>query len=76
MELILKSNNKQSMAKILALAEKLNVIIEKKDIDNDENAREAIKNRILNFKSNGALPFGDAVEWQREQRQDGQLHFS
>lgn len=30
MELILKSNNEQSMAKILALAKKLNIVIEKK----------------------------------------------
>ncbi|SEM67841.1 hypothetical protein SAMN05216436_106186 [bacterium A37T11] len=33
MELILKTNNEQSLAKIVALAKKLHVIIEKKDTD-------------------------------------------
>jgi len=64
------------MAKILALAEKLNVSIEKKDIDTDNSAREVIKNRILNFKAKGALPFGDAADWEREQRQDRALPLS
>lgn len=76
MELILKSNNEQSIAKILALAKRLNVIIEKNTIDLDKNDREAIKYRILNFKSVSLPPFGDAAEWEREQRTDRDLPFS
>lgn len=63
------------MAKILALAEKLNVTIERKDTDTGESDREAIKHRILNFKSDTS-PFGDAAKWEREQRQDRELPFS
>ena len=33
MELILKSNNEDSLAKIIALAKKLNVVIEKKNTE-------------------------------------------
>jgi hypothetical protein len=73
MELILKSNNEQSMAKILTLAKKLNVIIEKKDIDAEKSVKEAIRNRILNFKAKSPSPFGDAAAWERDQRQDREL---
>ena len=76
MELILKSDNPHSLAKIIALAEKLNILVEKKDVLNDESGREKIKNRILNFKANGASPFGDAAQWEREQREDGAVSLS
>lgn len=76
MELILRSNNEQSIAKILALAKKLNVVIEKNDIAGVKSDREAIKQRILNFKSGGLSPFGDAANWEREQRADRELPFS
>ena len=68
MELILRSNNQQSIAKILALAKKLNVVVEQKDIDNEVVATETLKNQILNFKAQGPSPFGDAAQWEREQR--------
>lgn len=75
MEVILKSNNEEKIAKIIALARKLNIIIEKKDtiVKND---REAIRSRILNFRSNEPSPFGDGVEWERKQREDRELPFS
>jgi len=76
MELILKSNNEQKIAKILALAKKLNIIIEKKDKAIDQNEREAIKNRILNFKTDEPSAFGDGVQWERTQREDRTLPFS
>ncbi|EHQ30083.1 hypothetical protein [Mucilaginibacter paludis] len=76
MELILKSNNEQSMAKILALAKKLNIVIEKKNDLAGEIEKEVIKNRILNFKAKGTLPFGDAAGWEREQREDRALPLS
>lgn len=65
MEVILKSNNEEKIAKVLALAKKLNIIVEKKDTVSVENDRETIKRRILNFKADGPSPFGDAAEWEK-----------
>lgn len=76
MELILKSNNEESLAKIITLAKKLNVIIEKKDIDFNNSANVNLKNRILNFKATTSSSFGDAAEWQQHQRSDRELPFS
>ncbi len=76
MELILKSNNEESLAKIIALAKKLNVIIEKKNIDFNNSAKIHLKNRILNFKASASSSFGDAAEWQQHQRSDRELPFS
>ncbi|RLJ80107.1 hypothetical protein [Pedobacter alluvionis] len=76
MELILKSNNEESLAKIIALAKKLNVIIEKKDIDFNNSVKVNLKNRILNFKATTSSSFGDAAEWQQHQRSDRELPFS
>jgi len=73
MELILKSNNKQSIAKVLAFAKKLDISIEQRDMDGDQQEREALKNRILKFKARRTNPFGDAVEWERGQRGDRNL---
>lgn len=77
MELILKSNDKTSIAKIVALAIKLNVTIEKQDQfveDNGEN--EELKKRILNFQAKGVSSFCDAADWQRDERKDRELPFS
>lgn len=76
MELILKSNNKQSIAKIIALAKKLNVIVEEKNTNAEGLTREELKERILNFKATSESSFGDPVEWQRVQREDRDLPFS
>ena len=76
MELILKSNNEESLAKIIALAKKLNVVIEKKNADFNKTSRANLKNRILNFKATGSSSFGDAAEWQQHQRSDRELPFS
>ncbi|MFC0516536.1 hypothetical protein ACFFGT_20180 [Mucilaginibacter angelicae] len=73
MELILKSNNKQSIAKIIALAKKLNVIVEEKNIDAEGLTREALKKRILNFKAASESSFGDPEQWQKSQREDRDL---
>lgn len=73
MELILKSDNPQSLAKIIALAKKLDVRIEKEEISVEESEREGIKNSILSFRANGPSSFGDAAEWEREQREDRPL---
>lgn len=69
MELILKSNNEQSIAKIIALAKKLNVIVEKKDANAVSNTKDLLKERILNFKSTSSSSFGDAAGWEKEQRE-------
>jgi len=76
MELILKSNNEDSLAKIIALAKKLNVVIEKKNADLNKKARTNLKNRILNFKAEESSSFGDAMDWEREERSDRELPFS
>ncbi|MDQ0640057.1 hypothetical protein QF042_003622 [Pedobacter sp. W3I1] len=76
MELILKSNNEESLAKIIALAKKLNVIIEKKNIDFNNSAKVNLKNRILNFKATTSSSFGDAAEWQQHRCSDHELPFS
>ncbi|WP_230383843.1 hypothetical protein [Pedobacter endophyticus] len=76
MELVLKSNNEESLAKIIALAKQLNVIIEKKDIDFNNVAKVDLKNRILNFNATASSSFGDAAEWQQSQRCDRELPFS
>jgi len=73
MELTLKSDNPKSLAKIIELAKRLNIVIEKKEIGGEEGEREKIKNRILNFKANGPSSFGDAAEWERQQREDRPL---
>lgn len=75
MELILKSNNEESLAKIIALAKKLNVVIEQKNIDLNETSRANLKNRILNFKATESSSFGDAAAWEQKQRSDRELPF-
>jgi hypothetical protein len=75
MELVLKSNNEQSIAKIIALAKKLDVTIEKKAVKADKEDK-TIKERILNFKAASPSSFGDAADWQKEQREDRNLPFS
>lgn len=76
MELILKSNDEKSLAKIIALAKKLNVIIEKKNAVSNKTAKSDLKNRILDFKAKESSSFGDATEWQRQERSDRELPFS
>jgi len=77
MELILKTNNENSIAKIVALAKKLNVTVEQRDKEIQDNSEKAeLKNRILNFKANGPASFGDATEWQRNERIDRDLPLS
>jgi hypothetical protein len=77
MELILKTNNENSIAKIIALAKKLDVLIEQRDkVVEDKNEKEELKKRILNFKATGQSSFGDAAEWERNEREDRELPFS
>ena len=76
MELILKSNNEQSIAKIVALAKKLNVAVEKKDSVVETDTKSTLKERILNFKAKASSSFGDIDKWQNEQREDRNLPFS
>ena len=58
MELILKTNNDNSLAKIIALAKKLNVTIEQPDNSaGDRKETEELKQRILNFKAQGPSSF-------------------
>jgi hypothetical protein len=71
MELILKTNNETSISKIIALAKKLNVTVEQRGKESENNdEKEALKKRILNFKAPDPTSFGDAGEWQRNERND------
>ncbi|HVS90940.1 MAG TPA: hypothetical protein VHE59_02835 [Mucilaginibacter sp.] len=76
MELILKTNNETSIAKILALARKLNIPVEQHDKNNSKEDMQKLKERILNFKAEGPSSFGDAAEWQQRERKDRDLPFS
>jgi hypothetical protein len=76
MELILKSDNEESLAKIIALAKKLNVVIEKKATGFNKTTRANLKTRILNFKATTQSSFGDAAEWEQGHRADRELPFS
>ncbi|KAA8483132.1 hypothetical protein BDE36_3747 [Arcticibacter tournemirensis] len=76
MELILKSNNEESLAKIIALAKTLNVVVEKRRTDFNKTTRVDLKNRIVSFKANNLSSFGDAAEWEKSQRSDRELPFS
>lgn len=76
MELILKSNDEASIAKIISLAKELHVLVEKRNVENTPTEeREILRNRLLSFKANGPSSFGDAAEWEREQRKDRDLPF-
>jgi hypothetical protein len=74
MELILKTNDEKSIVEILNLAKKLNVVVEKHGMEAED--REALKQRLLNFKAKGPSSFGDAAEWEREERKGKDLPFS
>jgi len=76
MELILKSDNEQSLAKIIALAQKLNVSFEEKNTDIVRTEKASLKSRILKFKALGPSSFGDAQLWERNERMDNELPFS
>jgi hypothetical protein len=71
MELILKTNDEKNISKIIALAKKLNVAIEQRcKVTEDKNEKEKIIARILNFKASAPPSFGDAAEWEQDQRED------
>ena len=77
MEIILKTNNEKSISKIIALAKKLDVSIEQRGkLIEDQNEKDEIVKRILNFKASNPPSFGDAAEWERNQREDRELPFS
>ena len=77
MELILKTDSESSIAQIVALAKRLNVSVEQRDvIAKTKSEREELLNKILNFKAKGESSFGDALEWQIEERKDRELPFS
>lgn len=76
MELILKSDNKQSIAKIIALAKELNIIVEEKSTETESISREDLKEQILNSRAASESSFGDPVQRQRAQREDCELDIS
>jgi hypothetical protein len=74
MELILKSDNKTNLEKVIALAKKLHISVEQRDTRIEiSDQKEFLKERILNFKAEKSSSFGNANDWQREQRNDRDL---
>ncbi|RBQ05481.1 hypothetical protein [Pedobacter miscanthi] len=73
MELTLKSNNQESLAKIIALAKKLNIMIEQNGAELGDSQKDALKKQILDFKAKEKSSFGDAAEWEKNQREDRNL---
>jgi len=77
MELILKTDNLSKVAKVIAFAKELNIAVEQRNSDKVENQdRENLKQRILNFKAKSSSSFADAAKWEVEQREDRKLPFS
>lgn len=74
MELIIKTNDETSIAKIINLAKELHVVVEKRGMEVQD--AEVLKEQLLNFKAKGPSSFGDAAEWEREQRKGRDLPFS
>ncbi|MBS1532301.1 MAG: hypothetical protein JSU01_18510 [Bacteroidetes bacterium] len=62
MELILKTNNENSIAKIIALAKKLNVSVEQREKSENKEDIQKLKERILNFKSEQPSSFSERIE--------------
>lgn len=74
MELILKSDDKTNLEKVIALAKKLHISIEQRDTEIEvSDQKEILKQRVLNFKAEKSSSFGDADDWQRDQRDDRDL---
>jgi len=77
MELVLRADNDEQVSMILAFAKKSNITVENIEFTRKEKIdKEALKQRILNFKAKSSSSFGDAALWEREQRQDRKLPFS
>lgn len=72
-EIVLTTDDKRKLAAILLLAEKLNLSVEQRETPKKPPREELIR-RILSFKAKDpAVSFGDAVSWQRNQREDRDL---
>lgn len=74
MELVLKTDSMDKLARIITLAKKLNVTVEQRDQSVAEMPpRDELVARILSFSSETTSSFGDAATWQRNQRNDRDL---
>ncbi len=76
MELVLRAENDEQVSLILAFAKRSNITVENIEVSGMEKVdKEALRQRILSFKSKSAPSFGDAAIWEREQREDRNLPF-
>lgn len=76
MQLKLNTENIEDIAIILALANRLNIMVEKLDaLPSNEGEKENIKSKILNFKALKPSTFGDASSWQSTLRDDREMPF-
>ncbi len=64
MELVLKTDSVDKLARIITLAKKLNVTVEQRDPAVAEMpSRDELVARILSFNSGTTSSFGDATTW-------------
>ncbi len=68
-ELVLISDDADSIAQIVALAKSLNVNIEQRGkLALSQSERKELYNKIKNFNFTGESLFGDPLQWQIEER--------
>ena len=77
MTIQLEISNPQDAELILSLVKRLNIPFKqaaRRVVD--KNEREKAIERIQNFKAQSPSSFGDALEWQRKEREDRALPFN
>jgi hypothetical protein len=75
MEIILKTDSAFKVAKVMALAKELDIVVEQRETLVNNDNKEALKKRILHFQKESQSSFGDPAEWERNQRRDRTLPF-
>jgi hypothetical protein len=76
MELIIRSNDEDSIAKIINLAEELHVDIETRGrVEGTAVDKDAFKRWLMNFKPSQESSRANASEWQTEARKDRDMPF-
>jgi len=78
MTIQLEISNPQDAELILGLAKRLNIPFKQsaKKVVAEKSEREKAMERIRNFKAQTTSSFGDALEWQRNEREDRPLPFN
>jgi hypothetical protein len=79
MQIVLNISNQQDWAILLPLLERLNISFEtpviSQPVVRQRFVKDLARHQAIIAKGGDASYFGDAAEWQREQRQDRALPF-